>query len=442
MFIGSIDRDSRLAVEKVLDSIDRAKTPNVFVGCSGNFTFDRIAAAKGFRVYSNDVSLYSRLIAALVRNEDFPTTCTDAELSGLFARWSQSKYTPIIQVMFAMKYGQFVDAKNDYQRTMLENYRQGAEAFCQKNIEKFSRGNVFNFEIADFFFGDFKKHLEFAEKDSVIFLYAPTYKGGYEKIFNFVEKSFDYERPQYDIFDSKTAGPYYRRLLDSTQACIYSDILYDETLPFLRGQVEKGDGKRTVFFYSSIENAKSFHLVSNASILDKTPSILKPDDSFSGSPSIKVVLLPVKIVNHFKHIFVSNKVNYSLAGDMGLGFLIDGKLFGFATFAKMLRTVDTKNILFLHSDFCVVSSIDRLSKLVLFLLRSKDVAKIVSRHYVHTFKGMQTSVYTDKPVSMKYRGVFKKMDSQETGKLTYIADFTNLTLQECFDRWKNGKPIT
>ena len=163
MFIGSIDRDSRLAVEKVLDSVDKTKTPNVFVGCSGNFTFDRIAAAKGFRVYSNDVSLYSRLIAALVCNEEFSVTCVNEELLELFASWPKSRCAALIKVMFAMRYGQFVSGKNDYQRTMLENYRQGAASFCQKNIDKFSRG-IFNFDICGFFFGDFKEHLKQAGK--------------------------------------------------------------------------------------------------------------------------------------------------------------------------------------------------------------------------------------------------------------------------------------
>ena len=55
MFIGSIDRDSRLAVERVFDSFDKTKTPNVFVDCSGNFTFDRVAA----KLMVNEYNVFS-----------------------------------------------------------------------------------------------------------------------------------------------------------------------------------------------------------------------------------------------------------------------------------------------------------------------------------------------------------------------------------------------
>jgi hypothetical protein len=122
MFIGSIDKDSRIAVERVLNSIDKTKYPNIYVGCSGNFTFDKIAAHYGFNVYSNDVSLYSRLIAAIVRNEEFSITCTNEEFFNILQSWDVTPYTPLISVMFAMRYGQFVARKNEYGEILCFGY--------------------------------------------------------------------------------------------------------------------------------------------------------------------------------------------------------------------------------------------------------------------------------------------------------------------------------
>jgi hypothetical protein len=59
-FIGAIDKDSRIGVGQVLSTLSPTENPDIYVGCSGNFTFDRMAAVSGFKVHSNDVSLYSR----------------------------------------------------------------------------------------------------------------------------------------------------------------------------------------------------------------------------------------------------------------------------------------------------------------------------------------------------------------------------------------------
>ena len=151
--------------------------------------------------------------------------------------------------------------------------------------------------------------------------------------------------------------------------------------------------------------------------------------------------MKVALVNHYKHLFMAAKVNYSLGGDSALAFLTNGKAFGFAVFSAGLGTVDENEILFLHTDFVVNSKIERLSKLLLYLLRSKEVQRVISRSYVHRYSGLQTTVYTDKPVSMKYRGPWKKIGVNEGGKLRYVAQFTDHSMKECYELWKSRKPM-
>jgi len=440
-FIGAIDKDSRIGVNQVLSSLVPKSNPDIFVGCSGNFTFDKMASQHGFQVHSNDVSLYSRLVAAIIQNEHFPVACVNDDLLELFSSWDETPYTTLIQVMFAMQIGQFAAKKNEYQCMMWDNYRAEHRQFFDKTLKSFESRKPFDFKIASFFFGDFKEHLAKATGDSTIFLYAPTYKAGYEKLYKYVEESFDYERPAYDLFDSKTAGECYAELLATKRACIYSDILYQEAERFLVGKVDKEAGKRPVYFYTSVPAVRDFHLQPSVKLLPKTPVILQSNDDLTDDTEITVREIPKNVVSHYKHLFMSGKVNYSLGGDYALGFFADQKLFGFAVFAKNLRTADTWEILFLHSDFVVPSKVDRLSKLLLYLLRSKDVAKLIRRHYVYAYTGLQTSVYTDKPVSMKYRGIFKKEDTAETGKLVYTAQFTEHSIEECYKKWKNRKPL-
>lgn len=91
--------------------------------------------------------------------------------------------------------------------------------------------------------------------------------------------------------------------------------------------------------------------------------------------------------------------------DFGVLMFADNKLFGFCSFSKFLGTKNKKHI-FLQSDFVVNSTTKKLSKLILWILRTKDVKRILMDKYFYSYTGMQTSVYTSKRVSMKYRGVF------------------------------------
>ena len=79
-----------------------------------------------------------------------------------------------------MKYGQFAARKNAYQEAMADNYLECAEEFYEKTVAKLERKGSLNFTVDSYYHGDFRAHLD--NGDGVIFLYAPTYKGGYENI--------------------------------------------------------------------------------------------------------------------------------------------------------------------------------------------------------------------------------------------------------------------
>ncbi len=101
-------------------------------------------------------------------------------------------------------------------------------------------------------------------------------------------------------------------------------------------------------------------------------------------------------------------------------------VFGFAAFS--LRLSDEERC-FLHSDFVVPSKERRLSKLMLYLLKSEDVRDFLVEKFNYFFDGLKTTVYSNKPVSMKYRGAFK-LQRRDKGKLIYCGDFNKLKIKK------------
>ncbi|MDO6395558.1 hypothetical protein Q4554_15880 [Leptospira santarosai] len=276
------------------------------------------------------------------------------------------------------------------------------------------------------------KHVQDCE--GVSFLFAPTYKGGYEKMYNTVEEVFEYERATYNLFDSKNAGKTYLSLLESGESVIYSDIDFPELAAFKKGIV-RYSSKRDVTLYTSIENKKTYFFTPTTGNENTTLKIVPDDFQFSEKSKIEFAKVTSDLIFHYKHIFMSSRVNYSDKEDFGIAFLADGHVFGFAGFKKFMSSM---NHIFVSSDFVVKSGEKRISKLLIMLLLSTEIKKFLTRQYLHAYRGVRTSVYTPHPVSMKYRGVYELVERKK-GKLVYQQDFKNVSLSEIFKEWFQTK---
>lgn len=101
--------------------------------------------------------------------------------------------------------------------------------------------------------------------------------------------------------------------------------------------------------------------------------------------------------------------------------------------------------LFQLTDFSTNNSIPRLSKLILYCIQTCDVQMAVSRRMKKLCKNVLSLAYTHKPVSMKYRSVYKKIEDHCTS--SYLAYEGQLgafrTKQEVIEKYKkslkNGK---
>lgn len=94
--------------------------------------------------------------------------------------------------------------------------------------------------------------------------------------------------------------------------------------------------------------------------------------------------------------------------------------------------------IWLLSDFCTNNAIPRLSKLVLLCTQTEKVRKILQRSLGRGVKTVFSYVYTSHPVSMKYRGVYKKVDGDKGRKcLTYVSELGIVSGEdEVMERYK------
>lgn len=441
-FVGSVPHEARAVIADALKpyrDMPEPERPNVYVGCSGNYAIDKICAQRGFRIHSNDVSLYSSLIGFIATGvELWKPTLKDEMLKSVLWRYGDSPRESLAKVMFAMACGDYVAQKNDYERMMLERYLQKASEFMDSTLEKFEKTDMFSFHAEDYFYGDFRDSIERATERDLVFAFPPTYKGEYEKLYKFVNDAFDCPPPEYRMFDPDKAAECFADVLSRKQAMIYTDQRHASLEGWLRGALELSGGKHEIYLYSSFaKKGGSAVFIGDLGGRDDAPrttllpSAYEPKES--DVPSIRVV--PSNDVLHYKRLFMSARVNYSKGEDLCLEFGLDGKAFGWASFSTMLGTRQQGTI-FEVSDFVMNSNVRHLSKLLIKMLLSRDARQAIMRRFFVSYSGIQTSVYTPRPVSMKYRGVFQLIERDEKAhKLTYVGYFGDKSMAEIYREW-------
>lgn len=148
---------------------------------------------------------------------------------------------------------------------------------------------------------------------------------------------------------------------------------------------------------------------------------MPPDDIIINDPS-KLMIVPAqgKQFSILQHAFVK-KVDTFSSGRFQYIVYYDGYVLG--AFAFDYPKLDGYD-LWLLSDFTTNNNVKRLSKLILLCIKSSILKKILSRKLRLALDSMYTKVYTTRPVSMKYRGQFKKVkvDGVENG-LVYESQF-------------------
>jgi hypothetical protein len=427
MFTGTTPPEVKLLLQELMKDVDKK---DVFIGCSGNYTTDKVMAGMGYNVHSNDVSLYSKLIADLLLGTDTKVKVVNPELKNVFDTWEETKYKKLIEVMFAMRVSNFHLRKNDYQEEMFNAFIEQSNVYYHNTIDKLEKGAL-NFAVKDFFYGDFLDFLKRKKGRGVGISFPPTYKAGYEKLFKYVDDSFEYDHAPYNIFDPKEGGVIFENLLRSDENIIYSDKEWDNLEEFLSGKIKLGANKHPVYIYSSIKRDNHYYIERDKNVKPSHIHILPVDYQFTPKSNISVSLCLVNDVNYYKAFYMANKVNYTTGGDLGLAFMADGMAFGFSSFSKQLSTLEQ---IFMQSDFVVNSNTERLSKLLIMLTKSHDVRKLIARKMGNYYDGVKTTVYTKSPISMKYRGVFD-LERRDEGKLIYVANFTDNSLKDLYTLW-------
>jgi hypothetical protein len=426
MFVGAVPKP---VVGQILRVCRFAEWGQVWVGCSGSFRVDlAIARAHpGVAVRSNDVSLLSGALAALLMGEELEFRFR-GELAFAEEAVADLDYPARVAALLVVTEMAQFSSRKLFATRIFAHYRDNFRLFLDR-----SRGKVQEFAavgtIASYHPGDFRQQAaRAAEHGGGVAAFPPTYKAGYEKIFQFITDNTEWAAPGYAIWDPKMLPGW----IDEVEAsgipfCILTDHPIEGRDPVT---VFYGGANKPVYTFAGHANRVS---VSRGGESGKAVRFVAADPwQITRQSRIELAQLDAGQASYLKRIFLAQGIRFATSTVVDLAVLVDGHLAGLIAYG--MGHAHDFHERYLMCDFSV-SRERRLSKLIALLATCRPVVDQMDHRILTRTTVLSTTVFTDKPISMKYRGIMDLRTRHKDGRLIYAVKVRDWTVQEALEQW-------
>ena len=427
MFVGSINSKIRnlIFTEKKI-----FQGQKVCVGCSGNFTVEQILQGLDCEIWSNDVALYSSLIGNYLSGNLMRAEITDPAYSWLAPYMEDNGIGRIAAVSLLFEMLKQEKANNLQQVRLFEHYKNNFDSFHEKSVVRISE-TLAKIKIKNYTSRDVYALYENLPTDWLRIAFLPTYVGGYEKLYSRLEKIISWDAPKYEMLTPER----YEETVAFMRRGKYLYLSdYDRQEDGLFSIVKTGRLKN-VYLYSNIDFKKSF-IIPYAKYKKSNFALLPDDHEITEDSKITFFKTGNQELNYYKNLFLKKGIEYT-TGMSPLMVFLDGYLFGFLLFDVIRYGMDqdkaTRGV-YLLSDFVIAHPIKKISKLLLLSTKTKELQGILKEKFIQAVEFVLTTAFTDKPVSMKYRGVYNLLKRGE-GFLQYTTEIGKITTAEAVNTW-------
>lgn len=451
MFFGTIDDNIR---RYIAGNRAAFTGQQVVVGCSGNFTSEKVLLqeAAPAAVHSNDVSLYSRLLADAMLDER-----TELQLNEPAFEWlapylfERSAWERAAAVMVLLRLLKFEKQRSAFARRMWGHYRAEFEGLVTRSAEGLTARSV---PIASYWSGDVLEHFQRHGDENVIFTaYLPFFKGDYEHQYKRVQQIIGWPEPVYPLLDQERKDLIIRWLREPGRRYLF---LLNYPLEGVEPQMVSHKQRNTwVYLYANVVQKLGLFR-RNYGDTGKRFKLIAPDFRFQAGTQIEIVPIRSGDIQYYKGLYLARNIDFT-AGQQGFAVLADGAVFGFIEMSQGKGKIGFKfkdqhfngaEFWYMLSDFPVEPKPhDKVSKLIVMLALSKEMRRTLERTNMRKSAGVFTTARTSRPVSMKYRGPMTLLHrGVKDGEpyLNYAALWPEATIQEVYRTWwkRYGKNST
>lgn len=459
MFQGSLP-DSVLRI--VGDCVKGWSCTDIFVGCSGNFTVERmLKKTTDFRLHGNDVTIYSCILGNFFAGNPIKAEFRE-DYTGPMAfvkDYMKSDLDIAAVTLMLSKLAVYLASKpNPFYLRMIDAHKAQWPTLFSQTRDKLEKAGQF---LTSFYAGDVIEWIDAIPKEQGFISYPPFYAGGYEKMHKAISEIIAWNPPEYEILDRARMMDMLRKVAERKYFIFTTTDELPEFSEYLVGISQTTSRGVPLYVYSKA--TKSRIMVPNQQVSSPMVERLGEDEDIGD----EIKLVPLKS-EHFRALRSQYLNPHIKPGSetSSYGVFVDNKLVGvFAFSASPTLSNWDKHIqtptMYLLSDFPVApTKYKRLAKLVLYASLSKESKMLAERLTSHRIRSLVTTAFSKKPVSMKYRGLFQllskkeieEVDGTETDmskcyyskgyQLNYGAEMGQWTLAEGLALWKKNHAQT
>lgn len=410
MFIGSIPKPLRSLIH---EHVKQWSVPEIYVGCSGNFTIERVVSEFGLPIHGNDVQAYTTAIAKWAMGETMPIRVTE----GYREAWG------------------WLDEYLDTPERIWSAYRSQWDSLLDKTIQKIERQR---FKLASYYCGDVLEFVRSANPEAGFCSFPPFYTGGYETLYEGIDKVFEWDTPVYKLFDDDSMKEFVSQVTSKKEWLFGSNIEWPELDERFVGKMQTTN--RNVPFYVYASTGTKRVVMPKQELAPVLNPRLEKGDVLTGKMSLSI-LKPAQFAA-LRSQYLNANIRPGSPGS-SVAVLCDGKIIGCFALKDQGAVHDLMDSSYLFSDFAVrPTDYPRLSKLVLMAALSHEGRMLVERLRKRRMRWLFTTAFSKNPVSMKYRGIFdliSRKPCEEPGfewQLNYRGELGQWSLQEGFEIWQ------
>jgi len=381
----------------MLSAMKKAVGKNdVFLYNSFNFDIEQVLTESNIKVFSNNAYIHF-MYDIINKNISFKFP---EEFTFLDHEEESTPADKISRVLLFFDLVKKVDSKEFYAQRYFENTKGNVVNILRKMTEKSSR-LVENLKgRVEVVYGSFNDMVYAQEEEVIIYHYEEP--STMKSLHNKVVKYFGYEME--------------RLLNDYSLITEFKNYVFLSQNQFLPYKLNYTDGRYYVY---SDRTEKSIHKITSRTVEPLFYKELPNDHVITKKSVIKFIRAKGSEVDYIRQKYLSKNIIMGSAVYNYLWF-IDDYLFGACMLDYPRRKIGPGTV-WLKSDFVIDSEVPKLSKLLIMGILSEEFRKETMVRFKENINFYVTNVFTTKPISMKYRGVFK-LHTREAGKLIYVGE--------------------
>lgn len=430
----------------VVETVGGWGVRTLYVGTSGNFTIER--ALPPMTLHSNDVQLYSCAVGWFLTDHDFPLAVKE-EWQADWGWLTPYLDGPAGKLAVVMLCTRMLDGHKRQGHPWYDRMRAGyRDQWTRLYDDTRAKLEATELRLASFHAGDVVDWMQQIPRRSSFVSFPPFWSGGYESMFAALHDVFEWEEPEYTILDEERMQVMIDRIASRKHWLYGNNERRPDLEPYLRGHVRASWNSVPIWVYSSSGPTRYSKPAAKTADALLVPH-LRPGQDLGETLSISRITGPQFIT--LREHYLTQKI-HPLTPRATYAVLVDGVIvgaFGFDVPPNMYERTQVGRLpgpyVYLLSDFAVTGTdYSRLAKLVVMASLSHEAKLEAERMTGRRARSLTTSAFTDRPVSMKYRGLLDLLTRKESPReefqfqLYYGARLGQWSLEEAYAQWQTS----